>query len=156
VGQFVKPVSTLPVAAINADDVRAQLKRLLAHPVFKGSRRCPHLLEYLVEYALRGETDHPKERTLGIEVFGRQADYDKGDDPVVRGAVTNASRSGKPPLRQSLSLVRPSSTAFSTARLSAGFGEALRQSGSRNFWSGTFESRMDSSSAVTAAAVPIA
>ncbi len=57
---------------------------MLAHPVFKVSRRCQTLLQYLVEYALRGETAHPKERTLGREVFGRAPDYDTNDDPVVR------------------------------------------------------------------------
>lgn len=55
--------------------------------MFKSSRRCAQLLEYLVEYKLRGETASPKERTLGIEVFDREPDYDTANDPVVRSAA---------------------------------------------------------------------
>jgi hypothetical protein len=83
---------TPPTEAANADAVREQLKRLLEHHVFKGSRRCARLLEYLVEYRLRGETAAPKERTLGIEVFERESDYDTADDPVVRGAANETCK----------------------------------------------------------------
>jgi len=38
----------------------------------------------VVERALHGHTDPLKERTLGIEVFGREPDYDTNLDPVVR------------------------------------------------------------------------
>lgn len=57
---------------------------MLSHPTFKGSKRCIELLGYLVDRALAGEEDGIKERTLGIEVFGRDADYDSNADPIVR------------------------------------------------------------------------
>ncbi len=38
----------------------------------------------MVERALKGHTEPLKERTLGIEVFGREPDYDTNLDPVVR------------------------------------------------------------------------
>jgi hypothetical protein len=81
----------VPTAAVSSEDVRMQLKRLLEHRAFKGSRRCARLLEYLVEHRLQGETIPPKERTLGIEVFEREADYDTAEDPVVR-SVANEIR----------------------------------------------------------------
>jgi len=81
----------MPTEAVNPDDVRMQLRRLLEHRAFKGSRRCARLLEYLVEHRLQGETVSPKERTLGIEVFGRETDYDTAEDPVVR-SVANEIR----------------------------------------------------------------
>lgn len=58
--------------------------RILSHPTFKGSKRCMELLSYLVDRALAGEEDGIKERTLGIEVFGRDASYDTNSDPIVR------------------------------------------------------------------------
>jgi hypothetical protein len=73
--------------ASNAGEVRAQLNRLLEHRVFKSSHRCAQLLEYLVEYRLRGETAAPKERERGVKIFEREPDYDTADDPVVRGAA---------------------------------------------------------------------
>lgn len=63
-----------------------QLERILAYPAFRHSRRYPKLLRYIVEHALNGG-GHLKERTLGVEVFGRDADYDTNEDPVVRIAA---------------------------------------------------------------------
>src|SRR5258706_12869793 len=57
---------------------------MLVNPHFSHSKRYPALLRYVVEQALAGHTDQIKERTLGIEVFGRTPDYDTNQDPVVR------------------------------------------------------------------------
>jgi hypothetical protein len=86
--QFMKADPEIPTAAANADEVRGQLKRLLEHNVFKGSRRCARLLEYLVDHRLKGEAIPPKERTLGIEVFERETDYDTSEDPIVRNVAS--------------------------------------------------------------------
>src|ERR1700746_2184936 len=64
--------------------ILSQLERILANPLFKNSRRYPNLLRYVVEQTLKGHPDELKERTLGIEVFGREPDYDTNLDPVVR------------------------------------------------------------------------
>jgi hypothetical protein len=64
--------------------IQEQLERILANPLFRNSRRYPNLLRYVVEQTLHGNTAHLKERTLGIEVFGREPDYDTTLDPVVR------------------------------------------------------------------------
>ena len=64
--------------------VREQLKRLLAHPLFTNSKRYPVLLAYTVEQTLLGNAGELKERTIGIEAFGREPTYDVNLDPVVR------------------------------------------------------------------------
>jgi hypothetical protein len=64
-----------------------QLERMLATPRFSHSKRYPALLRYVVERALAGHSDQIKERTLGVEVFGRAPDYDTNQDPVVRTAA---------------------------------------------------------------------
>ncbi len=64
--------------------ILAQLDRILANPSFKNSRRYPNLLRYLVERTLDGSGGDLKERTLGIDVFGREPAYDTNLDPVVR------------------------------------------------------------------------
>ena len=68
----------------NAALVREQLKRLLAHPLFTNSKRYPVLLAYTVEQALLGNAGELKERTIGVEAFGREPSYDVNLDPVVR------------------------------------------------------------------------
>jgi hypothetical protein len=61
-----------------------QLERLLANPYFSHSRRFPSFLRFIVSQTLSGRTDLLKERTLGIEVFGKNANYDTANDPIVR------------------------------------------------------------------------
>jgi hypothetical protein len=64
--------------------IQEQLERILTNPLFRNSKRYPNLLRYVVEQTLQGHTTQLKERTLGIEVFGRDPDYDTNLDPVVR------------------------------------------------------------------------
>jgi hypothetical protein len=64
--------------------VQEQLERILSSPMFRNSKRYPNLLRHIVERALAGRASELKERALGVEVFGRSADYDTNVDPVVR------------------------------------------------------------------------
>jgi hypothetical protein len=64
-----------------------QLGRMLANPLFKNSKRYPNLLRYIVEQTLEGEQNELRERTLGVEVFGREPDYDTNADPIVRATA---------------------------------------------------------------------
>jgi hypothetical protein len=64
--------------------VMEQLDRLLANPYFSHSRRFPNFLRFVVEHTLAGDVEDIKERTLGIEIFGKEADYDTASDPIVR------------------------------------------------------------------------
>jgi hypothetical protein len=66
------------------EKVRAQLARLLASPLFHHSKHYPSLLRYVVNETLEGRSGHLKERALGVEVFGRNPQYDTNADPVVR------------------------------------------------------------------------
>ena len=61
-----------------------QLERMLTSPYFSHSRRFPSFLRFIVTQTLSGHTDLLKERTLGIEVFGKSAHYDTANDPIVR------------------------------------------------------------------------
>ncbi|MCX6626755.1 MAG: hypothetical protein NTW28_03880, partial [Candidatus Solibacter sp.] len=74
-------------AAPNPSQVRAQLERLLASPHLRNSRRCQSLLNFGVEAVLDGAPDRVKERTLGVQVFGREPEYDTNHDSVVRNAA---------------------------------------------------------------------
>ena len=64
--------------------IREQLERILVHPVFRNSKRYPTLLRYVVGKTLEGQAEQLKERTLGIEVFDREPDYDTNADHIVR------------------------------------------------------------------------
>src|SRR6202451_221474 len=64
--------------------IEEQLERLLQNSHFSHSRRFPTFLRFVVRHTLAGQADALKERTLGIEIFGRSADYDTSSDPIVR------------------------------------------------------------------------
>lgn len=64
--------------------VRQELASILESSHFSNSKRYPALLRYVVETTLNGHSDRIKERTLGVEVFHRSADYDTNSDTVVR------------------------------------------------------------------------
>jgi len=64
--------------------VEQQLERILENRHFNHSRRFPAFLRFVVHKTLSGSTDLLKERTLGVEIFGRDADYDTSSDPIVR------------------------------------------------------------------------
>ncbi|SPE33931.1 conserved hypothetical protein [Candidatus Sulfopaludibacter sp. SbA3] len=66
------------------DEIRAQLARLLASSLFNHSKHYPSLLRHVVSETLEGRGGQLKERALGVEVFGRDPDYDTNADPVVR------------------------------------------------------------------------
>lgn len=64
--------------------IEEQLQRLLASSYFNQSQRIPSFLKFVVRQAVLGQADFLKERTVGIEVFGKNADYDTASDSVVR------------------------------------------------------------------------
>lgn len=69
---------------VTEEQVREELGRVLASHEFRASKRSQDFLRYVVENTLQGHGDMLKERTIGIEVFGRPTSYDPSDDATVR------------------------------------------------------------------------
>ena len=73
---------------LTAEMIRAQLELLVRDEVFRSSKRSVAFLKYVVEQTLNGSADQIKERTIGVEVFGRDPSYDTNLDHIVRTAAT--------------------------------------------------------------------
>jgi hypothetical protein len=73
---------------LTADMIRAQLDLMVRDEVFRSSKRSIAFLRYVVEQTLKGSADQIKERTIGVEVFGRKPSYDTNLDHIVRTAAT--------------------------------------------------------------------
>ena len=69
------------------EEIREQLDLLVRDEVFRSSKRSVQFLRYVVEQTLKGAADQIKERTVGIEVFGRDPSYDTNGDHIVRTAA---------------------------------------------------------------------
>ncbi|MEM7657821.1 MAG: helix-turn-helix domain-containing protein [Bacteroidota bacterium] len=63
-------------------DIQKLSKHVLESSQLANSPTSQRLLTFLVDSALRGEV--PKETTIAMEVFGKDADFDPGQDPLVR------------------------------------------------------------------------
>jgi len=74
----------IPTTAEEREIVLQELEAILSSYHFRGSKRYPALLRYVVDAALENRIGDLKERTLGAEVFGRDPGYDTNADPVVR------------------------------------------------------------------------
>jgi hypothetical protein len=88
-GQTPKPPSvpaseSVGVEPPNEDLIREELGRVLASHEFRTSKRSQDFLRYVVENTLNGRAEILKERTIGIDVFGRATSYDPSDDATVR------------------------------------------------------------------------
>lgn len=73
-----------PTSEEERELVLEELDALVSSHHFRGSKRYPAMLKYVVTAAIDGRAPELKERTLGVEVFGRDPEYDTNADPVVR------------------------------------------------------------------------
>jgi hypothetical protein len=81
-------IQDLSNADLTPERIQAQLELMTMDEVFRSSKRSISFLKYVVNEALSGSADQIKERTVGIEVFGRSSSYDTNLDHVVRTAAT--------------------------------------------------------------------
>jgi hypothetical protein len=79
-----KTTAWIPATGQDREIVLEELESILASHHFRGSKRYPALLRYVVNEALNNRAGDLKERILGVEVFGREPGYDTNADPVVR------------------------------------------------------------------------
>jgi hypothetical protein len=79
-------------ASHSPDEIRRELDAILDSSEFRGSHRGQMLLRYLVENALKGGVERLKERTIGVELFHREASYDTGQDAIVRVAANDVRK----------------------------------------------------------------
>lgn len=66
--------------------IECATQEILRSTYFCKSKRLPALLRYVIQNTLSGDSGNLKERTVGIEVFGRQQNFEPSNDAVVRVA----------------------------------------------------------------------
>jgi len=69
---------------LSAQEVRAELDRLLQSAMFSQSDRLGRFLRFAVENALTGNADNLKEYVIGTEVYDRKPPYHPSQDSIVR------------------------------------------------------------------------
>ena len=67
-----------------AAEIREQLERILGSRCFEQAGRSSKFLRFAADQTLAGLGDRLKGYTIAVEVFGRPADFDAQNDPLVR------------------------------------------------------------------------
>jgi hypothetical protein len=80
------------LSAADKEAVLLQVDRLLASSNFRNSRRYSDFLRFVVNKTAEGHADILKERTIGIEVFGREPTFDTSGDSIVRVAAAEVRK----------------------------------------------------------------
>jgi len=75
-------VATNSVA--RADEVRAEMERVLSSRAFVNSHRIRRFLQFVVEECLNGQKHRLKEYLIGLNVFDRREAFDPRVDSIVR------------------------------------------------------------------------
>jgi hypothetical protein len=68
------------------------LNEITEGPAFRGSHRSAQFLEYIIWQSAAGKIGDLKERTIGVEVFGRTPTYDTGEDAIVRVTASDVRK----------------------------------------------------------------
>jgi len=72
------------IAESRRREIEEQLERIVSSATFSGSERHRKFLRFVVEQALKGDTDKLNEFVLGFEVFNKNESFDPRIDSIVR------------------------------------------------------------------------
>src|SRR5689334_3928360 len=74
-----------PELGTDADKKAAeQLNRILASKAFRQADRLKRFLTFIVDETIAGRGERLKEFVVGVEVFGKDNNFDPRNDPIVR------------------------------------------------------------------------
>jgi hypothetical protein len=88
IAEFAKLIETKGDIA----SLQQHLREVIEGDAFKGSHRSGQFLQYIVNQAIAGHFESLKERVIGMELFGRSASYDTGDDAIVRVTASDVRK----------------------------------------------------------------
>jgi hypothetical protein len=80
----VASIALPPMPDSQQQKILAALELIVTGAAFRSSKRCQEFLRYVVEETVAGRADKLKERTVGVELFGRGPEYDPSSDAIVR------------------------------------------------------------------------
>src|ERR1039457_4262414 len=81
-----------PTSQANHQSILRELDAIVNSVYFRSSKRSPGFLRYVFQEQFFGRGHELKERTIGIELYGREATYDTNEDPIVRVAAAEVRK----------------------------------------------------------------
>src|SRR5215216_1455079 len=71
-------------SAVEPDDVRRALERILTSKHFVNAHKKKKFLRLICDFYVEGRAQELNEHMLGYDVFDRESSYNPSDDPIVR------------------------------------------------------------------------
>ena len=72
------------ILSFSAEEIISQVERMCSTVDLSSKQQLCRLLKYLVDETLAGRADQLKGYTIGVELFGREHDYNTNQDPIVK------------------------------------------------------------------------
>lgn len=85
-------IARVTAIAQHAAQIRQHLDEVSTGPAFRTSHRSQEFLRFVVERALQGKFDDLRERSIGIDLFGKPASYDTSEDAIVRVTASDVRK----------------------------------------------------------------
>jgi hypothetical protein len=89
---FGAAIAKIGQAAKYKAELLVELNEIVTGQAFKGSPRSQAFLKHVVHLALQGNAEELRERSIGIALFERAADYDTADDAIVRVTASDVRK----------------------------------------------------------------
>ena len=89
---YAAALAKIGEAAKHEVELNSHLEEILKGQSFKGSPRTQAFLKHVVQRALHGDPEDLRERSIGIALFGRAADYDTAEDAIVRVTASDVRK----------------------------------------------------------------
>jgi hypothetical protein len=90
--EFENPIAKVIETEEDLEKLQQHFKEVVEGAAFKGSQRGRQFLTYVLEQTIAGRYGDLKERTIGVDLFGRSPSYDTGEDAIVRVTASDVRK----------------------------------------------------------------
>lgn len=90
--EFENPIAKVIETEEDLERLQQHFKEVVEGAAFKGSQRSRQFLTYVLEQTIAGHCADLKERTIGVDLFGRPPAYDTGEDAIVRVTASDVRK----------------------------------------------------------------
>jgi hypothetical protein len=90
--EFENPITKVIETEEDLGKLQQHLKEVVEGAAFRGSQRSRQFLTYVLEQTIAGRCADLKERTIGVDLFGRLPAYDTGEDAIVRVTASDVRK----------------------------------------------------------------
>jgi hypothetical protein len=90
--EFENPITKVIETEEDLGKLQQHLKEVVEGAAFRGSQRSRQFLTYVLQQTIAGRFADLKERTIGVDLFGRMPAYDTGEDAIVRVTASDVRK----------------------------------------------------------------